>query len=694
MAIFEKIRRRSGLVILVIGTALAAFILGEFLNSGSSMFDSDQDAVGFINGNKISYFDFNEDIEELRLNNQQVSSFSAIQLSEIVWNQTLTNQIIGAIQDELGFTISTQELWDQIILNPSIQQMEGFRDPNTGLFDPELLKSTLANLRDNRESTPEASEQWMNWVNFETNVRNEALTNKFYTAVKNGLNIPVNMYNLELSLMTTESEIEWVASLSSEVEDSLIMLTDSDYEAVYQDNKADFKVNSELRDIVFADFPIEPSDLDRLVANNELQELKNDFIESGDDSSFVMANSDLPYQDVYFDINLLDQNLSSAVDGQDVGFVSNPLQTGSGFQMIKIMDRRDLPDSVQARHILISFEGAERSQVSRSFEEAKLIADSVLDLIKSGKSSFELVNNSLNDDTFSGAQGGDLGWFQTNQMAKEFENFCFRKVKGDLGLVFTNFGFHIINIIDQNGRVPSIKIAQVFRRVSVSKETEQGIYKRAAEFAKALQSGESAEEVAQRYEVMLLPNRNTNATDQSIAGLGDSRQVIRWLFNDERTIGEVGIVNNGYKNYVVTELTAIYKPGYKTVEDVKDELKSLAINNSKIKYLRKYFVDSADLKWEKATVSMANSFLSGAGRESGIIGRAIGSPIGYESELLDGKNGIFKFRVLNSSPNQNVNISAADVAAQLNQLRSRVQTQLFNALVDVSQIEDNRGKFY
>ena len=276
MAIFEKIRRRSGLVILVIGTALAAFILGEFLNSGSSMFDSDQDAVGFINGNKISYFDFNEDIEELRRNNQQDSSYSAIQLSEIVWNQTLTNQIIGAIQDELGFTISTQELWDQIILNPSIQQMEGFRDPNTGLFDPELLKSTLANLRDNRESTPEASEQWLNWVNFETNVRNEALTNKFYTAVKNGLNIPVNMYNSELSLMTTESEIEWVASLSSEVEDSLIMLTDSDYEAVYQDNKADFKVNSELRDMVFADFPIEPSDLDRLVANNELQELKNE----------------------------------------------------------------------------------------------------------------------------------------------------------------------------------------------------------------------------------------------------------------------------------------------------------------------------------------------------------------------------------------------------------------------------------
>ena len=207
MAIFEKIRKRSGLVILVIGTALAAFILGEFLNSGSSMFDSDQDAVGFINGNKISYFDFNKDIENLRLNNQQVASFSAIQLSEVVWNQTLTKEIIGTIQKDLGFTISTEELWDQITLNPSIQQMDGFRDPNTGLFDQELLKSTLANLRDNRESSPEANDQWLNWVNFESNVRDEAMTNKFYSAVQSGLNIPVSLQNHENSRNEIQAEI-------------------------------------------------------------------------------------------------------------------------------------------------------------------------------------------------------------------------------------------------------------------------------------------------------------------------------------------------------------------------------------------------------------------------------------------------------------------------------------------------------
>jgi peptidyl-prolyl cis-trans isomerase D len=699
MAIFEKIRKRSGLVILVIGTALAAFILGEFLNSGSSMFDSDQDAVGFINGNKISYFDFNKDIENLRLNNQQVASFSAIQLSEVVWNQTLTKEIIGTIQKDLGFTISTEELWDQITLNPSIQQMDGFRDPKTGLFDQELLKSTLANLRDNRESSPEANDQWLNWVNFESNVRDEAMTNKFYSAVQSGLNIPVSLQNYENSRNIIEAEIEWFGSLTSELDDSISDLTESDYQAVYDMTKEDFKVDSELRDMLFADFPINPSDEDRALAYDELLDLKSDFENSEDDSLFVMANSDLPFQDVYSDLELLDLNLRNAVKDRKEGFVSEPLETGNGYQILKIMDRRSLPDSVKARHILISFEGAERSQVARSFNAAKAIADSIFEILNSGVISFESANGTLNDDTFAGSQGGDLGWFKTNRMAKPFEDFCFRNNIGDLGLVLTNFGFHIINITDQNGQIPSIKLAQVFRRVSVSKETEQGIYKRAAEFAKALQSGDNAQDIAKNYQVMILSNNNTNSTDQSIAGLqGDSREIVKWLFNEDRSVGDVGIVNNGYKNYVVSELTAVYKPGYKPLEYVKDELKTLALNRSKVNYLFDSFeksnVDESTYSWKNNAVSLTNNFIPSVGRENIIIGQAVGSNVGYESKLLKGENGVFKYRVLNKSENSVSNFSAAEVASQVNLLRSRVQSQLLESLVDASDIQDNRGRFF
>ena len=136
MGMFDRLRRRSGLVIVAIGFAFGAFILGEFFTSGSVLFNGDQDAVGFINGEKISSMDFNREMEDLRINNPQMANMGTMQLSQMVWNQQLQNRLIGDLQEKLGFTVSPEELWDAIIANPSIQSMEGFRDPNTGGFNP------------------------------------------------------------------------------------------------------------------------------------------------------------------------------------------------------------------------------------------------------------------------------------------------------------------------------------------------------------------------------------------------------------------------------------------------------------------------------------------------------------------------------------------------------------------------------
>ena len=225
-----------------------------------------------------------------------------------------------------------------------------------------------------------------------------------------------------------------------------------------------------------------------------------------------------------------------------------------------------MPDSVSARHILVSFAGAERSQATRDFATAKTIADSLLAGINSGSLNFDAVASSFNYDVVASMKGGDLGWFKSGMLAKPFEDYCFRQSTGSTGLVFTNFGYHIINVTGQRGAVPSVQLAQVFRRVNVSKETEQNIYTQAAEFAKAIQAGEDAQSVSNRFNVPLLPNKNTAATDQTIVGLGESREVIRWAFNAERSLNEVGVINNNYQNYVVTQLTAVYEPGYKSVD--------------------------------------------------------------------------------------------------------------------------------
>jgi peptidyl-prolyl cis-trans isomerase D len=693
MGMFDKLRRRSGLVIIAIGFALGAFILGEFFSSSTVLFNGDQDAVGYINGEKISSMDFNREMEDLRINNPNMANLGSMQLSQMVWNQQLQNRLIGDLQDELGFTVSTDELWDAIVSNPSIQSMEGFRDPNTGAFNPELLKSALANLRDNKDASQEATDQWLNWVNFESDVRNEALSNKFYTAVKQGLRTPVSIYQHNLARKTRQAEIEWAGLLVQATADTVVEVTDADFKAVYAENKENFKVINELRDIYFANFPLEPSDADRNAVLAELGEMKAELAASTDDSAYVMANSDVPFQDNYYSLDLLDESLSTAIEGQGAGFVSDPIAIGPGYQIVKVMSRRNMPDSVSARHILVAFAGAERSQATRDYQTAKTIADSLLAGIKSGSLNFNDVATTFNDDIVAGSKGGDLGWFKPNMMAKPFEDYCFRNSTGTTGLVFTNFGFHIINVTGQRGAVPSVQLAQVFRRVNVSKETEQGVYTQAAEFAKALQSGEDAQAVANRFNVALLPNKNTSATDEQIVGLGESREVVRWAFNAEREVNEVGVINNNYQNYVVAQLTAVYEPGYKSVDEVRDELQLLALNHAKVAYLKEQWASQTPA-FQKATVSLSSLFMPGAGREAAIIGSAVGSPMGFQSDVLEGLNGVYQYKVLNIIENPGVAATAGDVAQQNNQLRSRVQSALFQALIEGADVEDYRGKFY
>ncbi|KRO58554.1 MAG: hypothetical protein ABR98_00985 [Cryomorphaceae bacterium BACL7 MAG-120910-bin2] len=693
MGLFDRLRRRSGLVIIAIGFALGAFILGEFFSSGSVLFNGDQDAVGYVNGDKISALDFNKEMEDLRINNPQMANLGTMQLSQMVWNQQLQNRLMGGLQSKLGFTVTTEELWDAIVSNPSIQSMEGFRDQNTGQFNPDLLKNALANLRDNKDASQESIDQWLNWVNFEDDVRNEALSGKFYTAVKQGLRMPVSLYKFNAARNTRQAEIEWAGLLVSATEDSLVEVTEADFKAVYAENKENFKVINELRDIYFANFPIASSQSDRGAVLAELTSMKDELAASTDDSAYVMANSDVPYQDAYYSLERLDESLKSVVEGQSPGYVSDPIEIGPGYQLVKLMNRRNMPDSVSARHILVAFAGAERSQATRDMNAAKAIADSILAGIQSGALNFNQVATTFNDDVVAGTKGGDLGWFKSGMMAKPFEDYCFRNAKGTTGLVFTNFGFHIINVTEQNGSVPSVRLAQVFRRVIVSKETEQGIYTQAAEFAKALQGGEDPQAVANRFNVALLPNKNTSATDQTIVGLGESREVVRWAFNSDRSLNEVGVINNNYENYVVAQLTAIYTPGYKKVDQVRDELRMLATNNAKVRFLSSQW-DAQENVFQKATVSLSSLFIPGSGREATVVGTAVGSPSGFQSGILDGLNGVYQFKVLNLIENAGLAPTASDVASQNNQLRTRVQSALFQSLIDAAEIEDNRGKFY
>ena len=690
MGLFEAIRSRSGLVVSVIGISLIAFVLTDFLSSGNVLFQGDKDAVGRIGGTKISYIEFNKDVEELR-QNPQYAQASPLQISELVWNNLLNEKLLVEPMADLGFVVTDEELRRVIELNPSVQQMPGLQDPNTGAFRPDLLRSALQNLRDQREQSSEAAAQYESWVAFESDIKNQSLSNKIYDAVSAGMRMPPALQNALNARNNRQIQLE-VASMSvSEVADSSVEATDADYKAVYAEYKSSFKLTKPVRDGFVADFPLVPSDEDLVKVKLELSTLAADFAASSDDSSFAAANSDVFATPSLRPESSINPIVLEAIQGMTAGFVGGPIQDGDSYRLVKVMSRAALPDSARAKHILIAYAGSERSSAQRSYQEAKELADSLLAAIKSG-ASFAAASEALSSDVVAASKGGDLGWFQPGMMTPAFEQFCFERRTGSFDLVETEFGFHLVEVTGQKGSRPALRLAEIVRRIDVSPETEQKIYAQASALAKAIQEGKEPQEAAAQLGVAMLPARNVTATDASVMGLTDGREVVRWMFNEDREVGEVSVVNNNYKSYSVVYVSGAFEEGYKPLDAVKDDLNALALNRAKVRVLAERMSKTEQLNWTPANVTLASPFLV-SGREPKVVGIAAGSKVGAESEVIEGSNGVYRFKVVNTF-DAAPSLTAADMAAENNRLAGNAQRMLLQSLLGSAKVTDNRGMFY
>ena len=690
MGLFEAIRSRSGLVVSVIGISLIAFVLTDFLSSGNVLFQGDKDAVGRIGGTKISYIEFNKDVEELR-QNPQYAQASPLQISELVWNNLLNEKLLVEPMADLGFVVTDEELRRVIELNPSVQQMPGLQDPNTGAFRPDLLRSALQNLRDQREQSSEAAAQYESWVAFESDIKNQSLSNKIYDAVSAGMRMPLALQNALNARNNRQIQLEVACMSFSEVAHSSVEATDADYKAVYAEYKSSFKLTKPVRDGFVADFPLAPSDEDLVKVKLELSTLAADFAASSDDSSFAAANSDVFATPSLRPESSINPIVLEAIQGMTAGFVGGPIQDGDSYRLVKVMSRAALPDSARAKHILIAYAGSERSSAQRSYQEAKELADSLLAAIKSG-ASFAAASEALSSDVVAASKGGDLGWFQPGMMTPAFEQFCFERRTGSFDLVETEFGFHLVEVTGQKGSRPALRLAEIVRRIDVSPETEQKIYAQASALAKAIQEGKEPQEAAAQLGVAMLPARNVTATDASVMGLTDGREVVRWMFNEDREVGEVSVVNNNYKSYSVVYVSGAFEEGYKPLDAVKDDLNALALNRAKVRVLAERMSKTEQLNWTPANVTLASPFLV-SGREPKVVGIAAGSKVGAESEVIEGSNGVYRFKVVNTF-DAAPSLTAADMAAENNRLAGNAQRMLLQSLLGSAKVTDNRGMFY
>lgn len=718
MATLERIRQRSGLLIGIIGVAMLAFILTDLLGSGNSMFRADANVVGKINGRTVESREFAQRMEEreqiIRQQNPQQAQFiTRKQIADGVWNDMVREEVMGEQYEDLGFVVTGRELVERLKSNPSIQSAPAFKDQVTGQFSEGLLQQYINNLRDNKDIDPQAAEAYGQWVNFEQGQKDMAQQTKYNTAIEKGLYVPKAIAKANFQGNSTSANITLAAVEYSSIPDEEVELSDSDFRNYYNENKEDFKVEKSA-DILYVNFPIQASDADRKEMQDELNGYitaagsAENFAVTAEDSLFASNHSDVRVLPDYYKKGALPAGLDSTMFDQPVGYVTKPYEANGYYRITKITDKRNLPDSVHARHILISFQGVQGGNESRTPQQARALADSLLTVVKEDTSKFAAIARELSDDPGSGSKGGDLDWFGDKTMVASFSNFSFRNKTGDIELVPSQFGFHIIEILGQKGSTPALKLMSISREIVPTEETIDDIYNAASTFAASVEGTEDFTAKAEEKGYTPRPATALKPFDESIPGLGNNREIVRWAnrINDEDVeIGDIQLFNNGNESYVVVMLADAMEDGYRKVEEVKESMRPLVMNAKKAEVIIEKFnsvsgddiqakASAANATVTEQSVNFSSPALGRFGTEPKAVGAIFGMEDGQVSKPIKGNRGVFVIKLKNKTPAPELPEYTQQAQEQQQMTRGRVQGQVFNSLKESAKVDDRRAKFY
>ena len=703
MATLQKIRTRAGLLVaIVIGISLAAFILGDMFQSGSSLFQRDRLEVGEVDGESIQYPKFQQEVEELgeiyRMNNQQsqLDEDTWVQVREQTWQNAVREIIMADVYEDLGITVSSDELFDMLQgqnLHPIVQQL--FRNPNTGQIDRGAIVSFLKNLE-----TGVAPEQRDYWLYLEDQIVQERIQTKYNNLVGKGLYVTSNEAQKSLEQKNKQVNFDYILLPLTSVSDSQVVVTEKELRNYYNEHEENYETEKSRR-IEYITFHVDPSEADYEDAEGWINDAISDFREAEDNAAFVNSNSDEGFDATWYKEGELPQDINAWVFETDaeVGDIFGTYFESEAYKLAKLHAKEMMPDSVEARHILL--------QVNTQTKQA--LADSLKTAIESGSNFAELARE-YSTDQGSAVQGGDLGWFGRGMMVQPFEQAAFSNDINEVTITTSQFGIHIIQTTDKGELMPQVQIAYLIRNVVPSTQTYQNVYAEASEFAGNNTSKKDFDAAAAEQQL----NKRVatvGENQRSIAGLENARSLVRAAYDAEvgklledtqgSTIFDLG------DDFVIATLAAATDEGIASFEEVKDRVELAVIREKKAELLKEKARTAMEGKSELAAIAAEldtevrsasninfNSIqIPGAGMEPAVIGTAWTLETDQVSQPVAGVNGVFVVEVtsVNQGTDQNVENEQMRLAQNLT---FRATSQAYNAHREVTEVEDKRAKFY
>lgn len=730
MSVLESLRKRSGLLVAIVGLALFAFVLTGLFQRDSSLFSSSDNEVGEIAGKSIDYKEFKAKVDEAteaqkRNNNKPSLDQNEVdQIVQQVWNQMINEQVLNKEYEKLGVSVSDEELYDLMVDHPHAALIRNLSDPQTGkvaqmFADEKTGEVSPAKLHQFTQSMTD--EQEKQWAQLENYIRQVRTIEKYNSIIKKGLYVTKAAAKANFIAQNTNSDIKYVVKNYNAVVDSTIKPTDAELNEYYKAHQNEFKQETS-RKIEYVSFNIAASPEDIEETKKEMELMAEEFRakKAGEDSAYVIAQSENRYFDAsYHTKGTLSPEIDTTMFKSEPGQVVGPYLENGSYVVAKLIATKSAADSAKVRHILVAYQNSGASpDITRTKEQAKKEADSLLVVLKKERNRFvEFVEKHSDDngkkmppnkkegEDFPG-KGGDYGWMNSNSgFVEPFKNAGLDGKKGDLVLIESQFGYHIIEVLDVKGSQKKVQVATISKKIEPSSKTLQGIFVQASEFA----GKNTTEELFQQAVITEKLNKriadNIKENDRSIAGIESPRSLIRWVYENKK--GRVSEPLEFGDKYIVAVITEVREKGTAPIELVKEDVTAKVIKQKKGEQFVKEFetalagnttVDALATKLsipllEAQNINFSTNALPNSSNEPAVIGQITVQKPQTTSKPIIGKEGVYVVNVVTKKEAAPQKDYEAQQKTVIGEMQGRVDYEVYNALKENANIKEHFVKF-
>ena len=713
MAALGKVRSKGVLLICIISLGLFAFIAEEAFRSCESSSNDARQQVGEVLGEKISVTDFQKLVDEytevikMQQGQENLNEDQLNQVKDMVWNTYVQTKLVENEAKKLGLTVTDTELQNVLVegTNPMLMQTPFFNQ-QTGRFDANALKKFLAEYKTQGKTNPQLAKQYETiykyWTFIEKSLRQQLLAQKYQGLFAHCLLSNKVEAQMAFNDQNEESQIQLAALPYSSIDDNKVQISDADLKAKYDEVKGRFKQYVESRDIKYIDVQVKASAADRAALQKEFAAYDTELASAADPSDLVHKSGSLiSYLGVPVSKDAFPNDIAQRLDSMAVGSTSKVVENkgDNTLNIIKLVAKQQLPDSVQFRQIQVA--GANAQETAKR-------ADSIYTALKSG-ADFEVIAKKY-------GQTGEKAWLTTRQYqsapsldknTKDYINSLNTMAVNEVKNIALTQGNLIVQVVDRKAVISKYTAAVIKKNITFSKDTYNAAFNKFSSFVSANLSAEDLVKNAAKAGFTVQERKDVTTAEHNLAGIRSTREAMRWLFEAKK-----GAVSPLYEcgdndHMLIVMLNNINNVGYRSLEDaqVKEYVKGEVMKDKKAEMLLAKLngVKSVDAaKAKGATIAAVNQvtfaapvFVAATGASEPALSGAVAATAKgkFSKAPVKGNAGVYVFQVVNKTKRPG-KFDAATMMQQLRQKEMQMAGNFMNELYIKAKVVDNRYLFF